>query len=478
MLTGARAERAPDDTLAPGAVLGLSVSVMAMALLPVTVTGMNLAVSAIQAEFGSSLAALSWSLSGYSIVLAALTLLGGAVAARLGYWTTFMAGLAVFTAGSALCAAAPGTAVLIAGRVVQGAGGALIVPASVSVALAGWPDSRRSFAIGVWTAAFPIGSSGAPILAALLLDAGSWRWIFVVTGALGAAALVLGWFLPRVPKTSAAVPAWPDILGMTLGTVAVGLLALGIVQGRSWGWTSLGVLGPLVVAAGLVPYVVWRSTRHPRPFLPLRLFEVTTFRVGNIANVFVSMIGMSMWLVWPLVLSGLWNYSALQVGLAMSPTPILGGTISVAVSRWNARHGFRLSLLIGSVTIVAANAWFLFRTQVEPDYWGVMFPGLVLMGMGMGLTFAPLNAAALVDLDRADFPAGNATFSTGRFLSAAIGIAAVVAMLGEGDDAHPTAPFERAYLLLLVIAVVAFVILATMWPKRRPGDAAAYAAPP
>ncbi len=467
MLTGQRTERAAAEKPTPGAVLGLVVSVMAMIVLPFAVTGTNLALPAIKEDFGSSLAALSWTLSGYSIVLAGFTMLGGTVSSRLGFHRTFAIGVGVLTVGSVVCMAAPNTPVLIAGRVVQALGGALAVPSSVSVALCGWPDSRRAFAIGVWTAAFPIGSSVAPTVSALLISAGSWRLIFVVPIVLGTAAFVLVYFLPRPPGGGASAGTQlPDVLGMVLGTAAAGLAALGLVQGHSWGWTSPATVLVLATAFVLMPVFVVRSRRHPRPFLPMPLFAIRTFRVANGANIFVSMIGISVWLLWPLLLGGLWKYDALGIGLAMTPTPMLAGTVAIASTRWAQRHGYRNVLISGAVSLVVANLWFLTHTEVEPNYWGAMFPGLVFMGFGMGLLFAPLNAAALMDLSRADFAAGNATFSTGRFLSGAIGIAAVVAMLGEATAADPTRPFERAYLLLLVMAVLALAVIVVAWPKR------------
>lgn len=457
------------DALPRGAKLGLTVAVLAMTVLPYTVTGMNLAIPEIQEEFDSSLAALSWTLSGYSIVLASFTMLGGSLSTRFGNRRMFVVGVVFFTLGSLLCIVAPGTVVLIAARVVQALGGALVVPSSVSVALAGWPDHRRVTAMGIWTAAFPIGSSVAPVAAALLLDAGSWRLIFVPPMVAGIVVLVM---VPMVPNDRvggdglrASTPL-PDLGGMALGTVSVALLAVGIVQGRSWGWTSWAILGCLAGAAVLVPLFIVRCRRHARPFLPMHLFSVPTFRVANVTNVLISMIGMSVWLVWPLMLGGLWGYDALHIGLAMTPTPLIGGTVSILVARWCQVHGFRTVLIVGGAALVAAMWWFYSHTTVEPDYWTAMFPGLVLMGIGMGCTFAPLNAAALVDLPRGDLPQGNATFSTGRFLSGAIGIALVVAMLGEPSEEDPLAAFDRAYFLLFVVSVVALIALVVLWPRR------------
>ncbi len=441
--------------------------------LPFAVTGTNLAVPLIKKDFNASLSSLSWALSGYSIVIAALTMLGGVAAARLGALRAFRIGVIIFALASIVCIVAPNVAVLVAGRALQGVGGAFVVPASVAVALVGWPDSRRAFAMGVWTGAFPIGSTTAPIVSSALITGGQWRLIFVVPFGLmlitfGLTLLLRADGQLSAPKGTTSV-GLPDIPGMISGTLATALVALGLVEGNTWGWTDWKTIGVFVIAIVLIPVLVTRSKSHPRPFLPVRLFSVPTFRVANIANVAVSMVGMSVWLLWPLVLGGLWKYDAWGIGLAMSPTPVLGGGGAILSSRLVNRFGYRKLLTTGAVSLLAATTWFAFTTHATPNYWGRMFPGLILTGIGMGLLFSFLNAAALVDLDPADFPTGNATFSTGRFLSGAIGVAAVVAtMSGAGDD--PVAPFRRAYGFLFAMGIVAFIAIVVLWPRRSQAE--------
>lgn len=450
--------------------IGLATSMLGMAALPFAVTGTNLAIPLIKVDFDASLASLSWALSGYSIVIASLTMLGGALSARFGTLRAFQLGVGLFVASSAVCVVAPNTAILIAGRVLQGVGGAFVVPASVSIALVGWPEDRRAFAMGVWTGAFPIGSSTAPIICSALITGGQWRLIFAVPLLLGLITLALSTPLRRASELTAsrsdASTMLPDLVGMGAGTVATGLIALGLVQGNSWGWTNTKTVTTFVVAIALVIVLVTRSQSHERPFLPVSLFRVPTFRIANIANVSVSMVGMAVWLIWPLVLGGLWKYDAWGIGLAMSPTPLLGGAGAFFSARLVNRFGYRKLLVTGAIALVAATAWFAFRTELESDYWGHMFPGLILTGIGMGLLFSFLNAAALVDLRREDFPTGNATFSTGRFLSGAIGVAGVVAALSAGGD-DPVAPFRRAYGFLFGMAIVAFFAIVVLWPRRN-----------
>ena len=457
------------DTALPRiAKIGLATSMLGMAALPFAVTGTNLAIPLIKQDFDASLASLSWALSGYSIVIAALTMLGGAATARLGTLRTFQIGGAIFAVASIVCVLAPNVAILIAGRALQGVGGALVVPSSVAVALVGWPESRRAFAMGVWTGAFPIGSTTAPIISSALITGGQWRLVFAVPLGLMIITLVLTSMLTKggqLAATTTAGAGLPDIVGMVAGTLATGLTSLGLVEGNTWGWTNWKTLSAFTIAVLLVPFVIKRSGTHPRPFVPIRLFRIPTFRVANIANISVSMVGMAVWLLWPLVLGGLWKYDAWGIGLAMSPTPVLGGAGAIFSSRLVKRFGYRSLLTTGAVSLLGATAWFMVFTHETPNYWGRMFPGLILTGIGMGLLFSFLNAAALADLDRNDYPGGNATFNTGRFLSGAIGVAGVVATLSAGGN-DPVAPFRRAYGFLFGMAIVAFIAIVVLWPRR------------
>lgn len=455
----------------PGLV-ALVVAVAAMALLPVGVTGTNLAFPEIEAGFGgASRATLSWALSGYSIVIAAFTLLGGQLTDRFDGRRMFRIGLIVFAAASLLAGWAPTVGLLIAGRCLQGIGGALLVSSSLLVATTGWPRERHTFVIGVWTAAFPIGSALAPSVTAGILEIASWRWIFLTTALL--ALVVLAVEVVALPKAardpSDAVAAGPfehpDYLGIVVGTGAVGLAALGIVQGPNWGWTSVRIVAALLVAAALVPVFILRSKRHPRPLLDLELFSIRTFWLANVANVFVSVAGMSVWLIWPLLMINQWGYSQITVGLAITPTPFLAGLGAVVSARIAERTGYRGILLLGMSVIIAANLWFVATLETEPNFVGAMLPGLLLYGIGMGLTFSPINAAALSDVPFERYAQGNAAFSTGRFLAGAIGIAAVVAALGEpGSD--PLAGYDRAFAMLALVSAAGFALLALGWPRR------------
>ncbi|MEM7288164.1 MAG: MFS transporter [Actinomycetota bacterium] len=439
-----------------------------MALIPFGVTGTNLAFPEIDADFDTTRAVLSWALSGYSITLAALQLLGGQLSDRFDARRLFVLGLAVFGAASLISAIAPNPGVLIAGRCLQGVGGAMVIPASLVVATSQYPPDRHPFVIAVWTASFPIGSAVAPVLTAIALQVGSWRWMFgaIAGGSLlviaAARAVGLAPSASRSDGDDGGGP--PDLIGIVLGTGGFGLLTLGIVQGPSWGWTGGRVLGSLAAGLVLVGAFVGQSIRHPRPMMDLRLFRIRTFAVASAANVFISMAGMAAWLVWPLVMTNQWGYSPIKVGLAITPTPAIAGTVSMLVVRWTEDRGFRGALIAGSAILAAANAWYVVALDAEPNYVGAMLPGLVLYGLGMGLTFAPVNAAALVDVDPGRYGQANSGFSTGRFLASALGIAATIAAIGDGTG-DPFEGYDRAFLVLTGASIASAMLVAAAWPR-------------
>jgi MFS family permease len=439
--------------------LGVAVAMLAMCAIPIATTGTNIAFPSLVAHFSDvSRVTLSWSLTGYSIVIAAFTLLGGQLSDRLGSSRMFAVGLALLVGSNVVSAAAPSAFVLIASRAVMGAGGALVVPASLSVILARCPEDRRTFTIGLWTAAFPIGSAVAPVTTAFLLELFSWRAVFGATAVVSGAALVLSTRLSPVPRAAPTSTGRADLVGFGAGTAAMGLVALAIVEGHSWGWTSPSILGSALGGMALLGVFIVRSLHHPNPLLDLSLFRIRSFRNTNIASGAISSVGTALWLVWPLLMTGLWGYSQLRVGLAMTPAPVLTAVGAMLASRVAARRGHRGILRAGACFLIASCAALVLLPQATPNYLTGMLPGIVLCGLGSALAFAPLNAAALVDVPRASMGQANAAFATGRFFSGAIGVASAIAVL-DGPATGPLDNFDRAFALLGLFAVIGLALL-------------------
>ena len=317
--------------------------------------------------------------------------------------------------------------------------------------------------------AFPIGSAVAPTAVAIILQIADWRWAFFATAIIAGAVLAVTAFTsasPRQAETGDGVDGGlPDIVGTVLGTAAVALLTLGVTQAPDWGWVDPRTLTALGSAAILLPTFVRRSLRHDRPLLDLSLFRIRTFATATLANVFISTAGMAVWLLWPLVLTNEWGYSRVLVGLAITPTPMLAGSISMLATRHVSRNGYRTMLIVGSLVLVVSCLWFVFTLDTEPNYLGAMLPGIALFGIGMGFTFAPVNAAALIDIPPDRIGQANAGFTTCRFIAGALGIAVTIAALESTDDI--IAGYDRAFVVLAIASLCAAALVAATWDRDR-----------
>jgi len=449
--------------------LALAVVASATLMIAFNQTGTNIAFPALEREFpdaGRTL--LSWSITGYNIALAALMLLGGRFADRFGRRRMFLAGVAVFALGSIGTALSWTVWMLIGCRIVQAVGGAIVLPSSLATVLPDFPDGRRGSVVSTWSATNSLGAAVAPSVSALIIAGVGWRGVYLVGVPVCLVALVAGRRLLR--ESSSAETARVDVLGVPLVALSVGALTLGIVEGPNWGWTSPGVLSSLALSAVVFPVFLFRSWRHPAPILDLTVFARRSVWSSNVANLFLAMAGMSIWLVWPLYLTNVWGYSLLQTGLAITPGPTNAAWVSIVAGRIVDRRGPRELITIGCLFPVAATVFFATRGPTDTTYLTDFLPGILLFSTGFGLTFSPLNAASLEGVPSGAFGQVNAAFNTIRTLGGAIGTAAVVAVLAGASKENP-APFDHAYLLLAACAACSALTVMLLYPKRRPSVA-------
>lgn len=445
----------------------LATAASAFMLTSINVTGTNIAFPSIEAEFSDTArSTLAWALSGYGIVLASFMVLGGRIADRTGRRRVFFIGLGVFLVGSLGCAAAPAAWAFIAGRVVQGLGGALLVPSSLAMVLPLFPASRRTSAVATWAASGSVGAAIAPSLSAFVVDLTSWRFVYLLAVPVIVAVAFAGPRLLAESSDPSSTGTRLDLLGVPVGTAAIGLLALSIIQGPSWGWLGAGTLAALGGAAVLFPLFIVRSLRHPAPLLDLRMFKVRTVWSANLANVFMSMMGLSIWLVWPLFLTQIWGYSLLEAGLAITPGPVCSAFVGVLAGRLADRHGPRVLIAVGSVFPILSMLWMVWRFGPEHHYFSVFLPATVLFSLGFGLTFSPLNGAALRGVEPAVFGQVNAAFNTVRNLGGALGVAIVVALLGNARPI-PFARFDHTFFAMAFLGLVPPLVIALFYPRGR-----------
>ncbi len=404
--------------------------------------------------------------SGYLIGTAALLPLAGRIADRRGRVRMFQLGVLLFAVTAALSALAPNVWVLIGARVLQSIGGALVIPASLSMVLPLFPDHRRSTAVTSWAAAGPLSAAISPSVSAAILQISSWRWLFLLSAPIG----VLVWLVGRrllEEQPVASSKGRLDMVGSALGTVAIAALVFAIGKGDDWGWTSVAILISFGVAAGSLVGFFAQSRRHPEPLIDLSLFRIRQVWMTNLANTFVSVTSLAIWLVWPLYLQRVWDYSSLQVGLALTPGPIAAATMSMLGGRIADRVGHRIPIVVGSLVMVFAVGWFVFVIPPDGSYVTGFLPGIFAFGFGWGFSSPTMNSFALEAVPEPQWGSMNAAFNMLRNVAGAIGVAAAVAIVGSRDRADLIEAFDRAYVFFLVFTVAAALVVALAYPKRN-----------
>ncbi len=309
----------------------------------------NIAFPAIGKHFGgASLGSLSWILSGYAIVFAALLVPAGRWADAFGRKRAFLLGLGIFVAASTACALAPSVGFLIAARIVQAAGGALMLPTSLGLMLPEFGPHERHVAIGVWAATGGIAAAAGPPLGGLLVQA-DWRWVFLVNVPIG--LLGLGFGLRTLAERRERGTARPDMLGAAALIVTIGSLVVAIVKGQEWGWGSPAILALLAVTVVGLPAIWWRSERHPAPIVEPSMLRVRSFGLAVGASVvFFAGFG-AMLLAGVLFLTGVWHENVLTAGLMLFPGPAMATAFSIPSARLGARVGYRIPGVVGRAAV-------------------------------------------------------------------------------------------------------------------------------
>jgi EmrB/QacA subfamily drug resistance transporter len=397
-------------------------------------------------------------------VYASLLLASGRIADVNGRRRVWFVGLGTFLAGSALAGLAPSPAILIAARVVQAVGGALLTPTSLALLLPEFPIERRSMAIGIWGAVGAVAAALGPSLGSAIVDGAGWRWVFYINVPVGVAAWLAGRRL-LVESRDPEARGVPDLVGVVLSAAAVGSLALAIVQSDAWGWGDARVVLAMAVAAALGPLFVWRCVRHRSPVLDLTLFRIRSFAVANVTALLFGISFFGMLLANILFLTGVWGYSIFGAGLAVTPGPLVAAMFAPPAGRIADRVGHRSLIVPGILLFAAGMVWYAAAAGTEPAYWSRWFPATLVVGAGVGLTISTLSSAAVVGLPPARFAIGTATNSTARLLGSVLGVAILVAITGERSPADLPAAFDRAWGLFAVIALAAAAV-ALLLPRR------------
>jgi EmrB/QacA subfamily drug resistance transporter len=414
-----------------------------------------------------NLGELSWVLNGYAIVYASLLVFFGRMADRYRRDRGFLLGVAIFTAASAACAAATSVGMLVAFRLVQAIGAALLTPTSLGLLLASYPAERRHGAVRAWTAVGGLAAALGPVVGGLLV-AVNWRLVFLVNVPVGAVALVVGW--RRLPHVAGHPTERPSSTGVALVTAGIAALTFGLVEGSAWGWASVGIIASLTGAALLIGLFVVHCLKSRSPLVQPSLFRSRHFTGASLVAIFFSAAFGAMLLSVVLWDQGPWGWSALRTGLAIAPGPIMVPVIAFLVAgRLIARYGTAPVIALGSLTFAAGIAWWALAITAQPDYVRGALGGMLLTGIGVGLTLPTMMATASASLPPQSFATGSAVINMIRQTGLALGVAVLVAVLGsQAASSASLGAFRHAWWLIAAIAVLGIIPAAGLLRPKTP----------
>lgn len=411
-------------------------------------------------SFDASTASLSWVLTAYTIVAAALLVPSGRLSDRVGARRTFLAGIALFTLGSLGAGLAFSVWVLIAARVVQAVGSALQAPASLAI-ISHYFHENRASAVGVWGATSGLGSALGPSVGALITDTLGWRWVFLVNVPLGVAVVLIGVrALSRVERTDRA--QHPDLLGSLMILLGVAAITFALVQSEEWGWGAETV-GIAVLGAAFIGWLLVRCRSHPSPVVDLRLFRIPSFRQANLIAFVFPMAFFVQFFGIVRFFNDEWGDSSLRAGMRITPTSAIAAALTVVAGRLADRHGHRAVMLPGTLLYAAGALWLALQLDADHDPWGAWAPAAVLLGVGVGLTYAAFNSAAVHALPPDRYGAGGAVNLTINRVGGTFGVAIAVALLGS----DPSASTYRSLWWLMFAAALLSALVTLGLDTRR-----------
>jgi EmrB/QacA subfamily drug resistance transporter len=443
-------------------------------------TVVNVALPSIQKDLGADLSELEWIVTGYALTFASLMLVGGKVADAYGRRLIFVVGIVVFTTASLLCGLSTSAHMLIGARVLQGAGAALMNPATLSIIAATFPPRERGTAIGIWAGTSALALAIGPLVGGLITEHANWNWIFFINVPIGILGIVASYAF--IDESRDETHERLDLPGLV--TSALGLFALtyALIEANTYGWGSPRILGAFVLAAvALVAFVVLEK-RQRDPMLPLDLFSNRTYTGANLVMLLVALAMFGVFFFVSLYMQNILGYSAVQAGAAFLPMTLLIVLIAPIAGKTSDRLGSR-GLMTTGMILLALQLTLFSRLGPDASFWNLL-PALLIGGVGMACTMTPSAAAATrsVPVDKAGV--GSAVLNCARQVGGTMGIAIMGAIMAAqvGGDRTVDA-FMDGFLSALTVAagiavagaVVAFVLVRPHEGagEKHPGPAAA-----
>ena len=439
-------------------------------------TIVNVALPSIKKDLGFSQTSLAWVVNGYLLTFGGFLLLGGRLGDLYGHRRLFLGGIALFTLASLACGSATSQGMLVAARVVQGLGGAVVSAVSLSLMMSLFVEpAERAKAMGVFGFVAAGGGSLGVLLGGILTDVLNWHWIFLVNVPIGIGVCVLAArVLPR--GTGAASGARLDVAGAVTITAALMLAVYAIVNGNQAGWTSVQTLGLLAVAAALVGAFLTIESRVASPLVPLGLFRLRNLATANGVAVLWAGAMFAWFFLSALYLQLVLGYSPLQVGLAFLPANLIMGAFSLGISaKLVMRFGIKRPLAIG-LLLAAAGLGLFARAPVSGHFGVDVLPSMILLGLGAGIAFNPMLLAAMGDVDPRESGLASGLVNTSFMMGGALGLAILASvaasrtshLLASGHSAIGSlnAGYHTAFLIGALFALLASAVAAVRLQTR------------
>ncbi|GAA0963877.1 MFS transporter [Actinocorallia libanotica] len=453
-------------------VLALACACQFMVILDSSIV--NVALPSVDRDLGFTTAGLAWVVNGYLLAFGGFMLLGGRAADLFGHRRMLVAGLSVFSVASLVGGLASSAEVLVAARVVQGTGAALLAPATLAVINTGFTGGReRARAFGAWSAAGGVGGLAGAVAGGALTTGLSWRWVFLINVPIGAILIVMAVMSLSGTRTGRRAPL--DLTGAVTGTTGLAALIYGVMQNADHGWTSPPVVVPVMAGLLLLAvFTVVEACFATRPMMPLRLFRIRGVAVGSGMLLLFGGIAIAMWYFTSLFLQNVLGYGALDAGLGQTPAAVT----FMVIARWAAallpRTGVRLLVSAGSGCLMTGFGW-LSQAHADSGYLtGVLGPTL-LIAVGIGLTFPTLMAATTADVPESDAGTVGGLAQTANQVGGSIGLAVLATVVGtttrtETNGDSPAAVLAAGYARVFLIASglgLAVALVGLLLPRHR-----------
>jgi EmrB/QacA subfamily drug resistance transporter len=428
-----------------------------MILLDTTIV--TIAVPAISDGLNASLNDILWIQSGYVLVYAVLLITAGRLGDMFGGKTLFLVGLVIFVLSSAACGLARNPDQLIAARVVQGVGGALLSPQTLALISRIFPPERRGAAFGIWGAVAGVAAVAGPTVGGLLITYASWQWVFFLNVPIGVVAFALALYVLPNPRERRRHHF--DIPGVLLVSASLFLITFGLIEGEHYHWGRIWsfVSIPLVIVAGvvlLILFMVLQYFEKDEPLVPFAILRDRNFSLMNVVAMALSFGMLGMFLPLSIYLQAVLRLDAFDAGVTLAPMSLVSLVVAPGIGRLVDRIGGKWILFVGLVLFAAGMAGILYASTVDSTRWDFL-PGTLVAGVGMGCMFAPMTTLAMRNIPARLSGAASGVFNTTRQLGSVIGSAAVGALLSArlsstlpaAARAHASAipkPFQQKFI--------------------------------